>query len=45
MDRDRVLEKYREMTLEDLLKARFYGSCVAGVIEQVIFEKVKVLEK
>jgi hypothetical protein len=44
MEREKALEVYRKMTLSDLLKARFYGSYVAGVIEQVIFEKVKELE-
>jgi hypothetical protein len=42
--REQALEDYRKMTLSDLLKARLYESYVPGVIEQVIFEKVKVLE-
>ena len=41
--RDKLLEEYREKTLEVLLSIRFTGSYDKSTIEQVIFEKVNYL--
>ena len=44
-ERDELLKEYREMTLMELIELRFYYSHERSTIEQVIFEKVKELER
>ena len=43
-EREKILQKYRQMSLRELLEKRLYGDYVSGVIEDVIFEKVEADE-
>ena len=43
-EREAALAQYRKMSLRDLLIIRFNGEYVAGIIEEVIFEKVSEYE-
>lgn len=45
MNRKECLEKYRKMSLEELIDLKLNGSYVAGVLEQAIIEKAKEKKK